>query len=331
LEALTKAGSGEFLKVSALDHHAGWFNSSGSLQISLSPACQDALEGRPTPTLQVDYQISHLPWLQKFSRFNWQAHTEGNGPWQVQTLYGWGHVNLLGRLHGEMLLPELRYRQGEESLQISASRISYALGGGSLDLDWQIERLLARQGSQQVDAQQVQLTADLDNRHIGVGKTELRLARLELPQWQFANLQLQSQGNEQRQKVNLQLQGKAGQVQHQGQQWQDVRLPVQIDGLAIDGLVALNNAGSRSCLFQQPDGAGQNRLQAQLQTLQAAPAFRNAQLRSGNTVLAQDHPLARELELLRGQLRARLQNGPAASQTADQGHPTPSTPALPPA
>ena len=242
------------LRIRNLAHEAGWLQSAGRLDLEWRNQCAGDPE-EPT-VVHVEYSAQHVPDLQGLTRFAWSAAPAGSATAGVQQLLqgdkltGTGRAAYDGTFSTDMALPELVITADGQRLQITPSQGRLVLGEKALRLDWAVERMALRGQGRDVEAKQIRIEADLQDRVRGTGRVALDIDSMSAADLLVQGLRLSSETSERADRLDSRVTESVRSVQFMGQSLKNLVLQAEVKGLHTASVQSISKVFGDSCGLQ---------------------------------------------------------------------------------
>ena len=150
-----------------LAHEAGYLSSQGTVYLQWRSPCEPLPNDKPG-RVKLVYQVSHIPGWDFAGSFRWTALPEGETGAALQQLMargdqlsGQGELGYNGLLRTRIALPALAFAAAGESLQISPSQGSLAIGRTALQFDWMLDHWVQQGAQEALEMKRLHLALDL--------------------------------------------------------------------------------------------------------------------------------------------------------------------------
>lgn len=274
LQALAAThGQGE-LRIRNLAHEAGWLSSKGALDVEWRNQCADNPEG--PAVMHLEYSARHVPDLQGLTRLEWSATPGGAAVGAASQwlggskLTGTGRAGYDGTLSTDMQLPELTMNAEGESLQVTPSKGRMVLGKTSLQFDWTFERMALRGNGKALEAKQIALQLDLNNRTVGTGRMAVDIESISTADLTLQGLRVASETSERADRLDSRVIESVRSVQFMGQSLKDLVLEAEVKGVHTASVQTISKVFGESCGLQNATADEQQQLRAAIQKLLAS-------------------------------------------------------------
>ncbi|NTV10562.1 MAG: DUF945 family protein [Zoogloea sp.] len=251
------------MRLSNLQHRAGWLWSSGTVDVSLESACGGAPAQSKPVTARVAYKWSHLPLPTSRMRFKWKAEALGGNESLLDDLFGSqgvlegsGSVSLGGELRSRFKLPELSWRYADKALQITPSRGEFTVGGQETSLEWKTDRLVVREPASALELERVGVKMRL-NRQAGSGGLDLVVDHLGAGDMQADGARLAATAQLQGEKLDARLDASLRMLQAAGRAMNGQVLEARVRGVDAAAAQLLFERSLRNCA---PDARADERM-----------------------------------------------------------------------
>lgn len=259
-----------------LAHEAGYLSSQGSVVLQWRSPCDpqpDDLSNR----VKLVYQVSHIPGWNVAGRFSWSAEPLGEAGAALRQLMaeggrlsGQGELRYGGLLQTRMALPALALAADGETLQMAPSQGSLVIGKTALQFDWTLDHLVQRSAGSALEAKQVHLVLDLDNRTLGTGSFALSAQQLDTSLLALQGVALHSETRSTGERLRASVSQTAQSARFVGQTLQDLKLEFSATDLHAPSLQQLAALYAQSCGLRTLTDPASQQWRAALRTLLAS-------------------------------------------------------------
>lgn len=263
------------VRVHALKHEAGMLSSSGSFGVEFVSQCGEDLPATG-PVVEVQYAMSHLILPTSAARVEWSARPAGELATAVAELLrgdlrltGEGAVALDGAFSSSMALPELALNADGSSVTLSPSRGALSVGKTTLGANWTIDRLVARGGGEALELSKLVVDMDLSDRKIGAGTTSLSIDKIATSYGTAEGFRHGTLATANGERLDLKLSESLRKASFAGQDVQDLKLELAVQGLDKQSIETIGRVAGESCGLQNLTSDEDSRFRGAVRTLLA--------------------------------------------------------------
>jgi len=245
------------LHITKLQHERGLFGAKGQAELAFEPGCSAEPGADEVLTIRVDYNMSHLLLPTSLTRFDWQATPLGHTAdsfralfGSVSSLAGQGAVSPNGALRTDMALPELSVQRSGEAVQLAPSRGFLSVQGDALAFGWKSGSLITRGGGQAMEAKDIAVDVDLQNRHLGTGSARLDVEHVSLGVGTLEGVSLRSDAVEKGDRLDFTVTPAIRRLKANGVDLSDLALEIALKGLDTRSVETLTKVFEASCGMQ---------------------------------------------------------------------------------
>lgn len=245
------------LHITMLHHERGLFSAKGQAELALEPGCSAEPGADEVLTVRVDYTMSHLLLPTSLTRFDWQATPLGHTAesfralfGSVSSLAGRGAVSLNGALRSDMALPELSVHRSGEAVHLAPSTGFLSVQGDALAFGWKSGSLTIRGGGQAMEAKDIAIEVDLQNRHLGTGSARLGVEHVSLGMGTLEGVSLRSEAVEKDDRLEFNVTPAVRRFTANGVDLSDLALEIALKGLDTHSVETLSKVFEASCGMQ---------------------------------------------------------------------------------
>lgn len=239
LKALVQSTATSSLRVTKLEHRAGFMQSTGRAEVALIDRCGRIGGSREgLVAVAIEYRMSHAVTPTSLARFDWTmqpagalAATFGKAFVDASRLSGAGTVDLAGGVESSLALPAIRWVGDGGTLDASASSGRIAFGAKDLRITWNTDRLVARMHGRSMEVQAVAFDAHATDRVRGLGTTSVSIGRIETAGGSVVGLRLASDVVERGDRIDADFRPELKSATFAGESVSDLALHFGVHGL----------------------------------------------------------------------------------------------------
>ena len=275
LSALVQASSqSKTYRLSKLQHESGLFSSSGQVEITLIDGCDEKAKPSDQPSAQISYKLSNLIMPTSLLRGDWTlAPTDKAKPdfekvfGGQPTLTGRGRVLLSGAFESDMNLPALNVVSSGETLTVSPSTGTIAVGKDTLDLDWKTTKITHRGSGSALEIEGFSVTSSLTSIKRGLGTLSLGMDKFGTSIASADGLRLSFKAVEGNGRYDMFITPSMKSLNAGGKQFSDLLLEMAVKGMDAQSIAFLIDLSDRSCNFRNLTLDESKQMQANLRQL----------------------------------------------------------------
>ncbi len=240
-----------------LQHQGGLFSSSGQVELALVDAC--ARDGRPSEwfTAQVNYHLSHLVSPLSLMRGDWSMTPTGQAKAAFEKLFngqakleGKGRLRLSGALESDLNLPAMSAISDGETVSLSPSTGSIALGKDTMDFDWKTSKIAYRGDGRAMEIEGFAMKSDLVSVSRGLGKFSVEAAKFGNASVSAEGLKLATDVVEKGDRLDMRITPSVKTMTVMGKQFEDLLLEMAVTGMHAKSIEQLIDLSGKSCNFR---------------------------------------------------------------------------------
>lgn len=257
-----------------LQHEGGLFSSSGQVELALVDACARGDSKPEWFTAQVSYKLSHFISPVSLLRAEWSVTPTGDAREAFEKLFngqakleGKGRVRMSGAVESDLNLPAMNAMNDGESMMISPSTGSIALGKDTMDFDWKTSKIAYRGNGQAMEIEGLAMKSDLVSVSRGLGSFSLAAEK-------FGNATVSAQGlkfavdvAEKAGRLDMRMTPSVKSMNVSGKQFEDLMLEMAFNGMHAKSVEQLIDLQSKSCNFRSLTLEESRQMRASLRVL----------------------------------------------------------------
>lgn len=257
-----------------LQHEGGLFSSSGQVELALVDACARGDAKPEWFTAQVSYKLSHFISPVSLLRAEWSVTPTGDAKEAFEKLFngqakleGKGRVRMSGAVESDLNLPAMNAMNDGESMTISPSTGSIALGKDTMDFDWKTSKIAYRGNGQAMEIEGLAMKSDLVSVSRGLGSFSLAAEK-------FGNATVSAQGlkfavdvAEKAGRLDMHMTPSVKSMNVSGKQFEDLMLEMAFNGMHAKSVEQLIDLQNKSCNFRSLTLEESRQMRASLRVL----------------------------------------------------------------
>ncbi len=257
-----------------LQHQGGLFSSSGQVELALVDAC--ARDNGPSEwfTAQVSYRLSHFVSPVSLLRAEWSVTPTGDAKAAFEKLFngearleGKGRVRMSGAIESDLNLPAMNALNDGESMTVSPSTGSIALGKDTMDFDWKTSKIAYRGNGQAMEVEGFGMKSDLTSVSRGLGKFSLEAAKFGNSSLSAEGLKLAMDVSEKGDRLDMRMTPSVKMMSVAGKKFEDLLLEMAVTGMHAKSVEQLIELSDKSCYFRSLTMEESQQLRASLRKL----------------------------------------------------------------
>ncbi len=255
--AVKSSSSSRSYRLRNLQHQGGLFSSSGQVELALVDACARDGEPAETFTAQVSYQLSHFISPTSLLRGEWSLAPTGEAKEAFEKLFngqarleGKGRLRLSGALESDLNLPAMSAISDGETLNLSPSTGSIALGKDTMDFDWKTSKIAYRAQGWAMEIEGFGMKSDLSSVSRGLGSFSLEAAKFGNSSLSAEGLKLAMDVVEKGDRLDMRMTPSVKMMNVMGKQFNDLLLEMAVTGMHAKSVEQLIELSDKSCYFR---------------------------------------------------------------------------------
>ena len=257
-----------------LNHQGGLFSSSGQVELAMVDACARGEQPSEWFTAQVSYQLSHLIGPMSLLRAEWSVTPTGDAKAAFEKLFngqakleGKGRLRLSGALESDLNLPAMSAITDGETMTVSPSTGSIALGKDKMDFDWKTSKIAYRGNGWAMEIEGFGMKSDLVSVSRGLGSFSMEAAKFGNSSLSAEGLKLAMDVNEKGDRLDMRLTPSVKMMSVSGKQFEDLLLEMAVTGMHAKSVEQLIELSDKSCYFRSLTMEESSQMRASLRKL----------------------------------------------------------------
>lgn len=241
-------------RVDRVDHHRGLIQSDGQIGITYRPGCAAQPDEEEDISLELHYSVTHLPLHVGWASVQWRITPRGESAKPFEALFGTGAalsgqgaIRYSGAFSTDLNLPRVDWRRAGETLELAPSRGTLTVRDSALDLEWAMERAVARAHGQALEIKGLTLAVDLKDRYKGTGSGTLAVAQASTGLGSLDGLSIEMSSLEQGDRLDSTFTTAIHRIEGGGKTLSDLRMQWALRGLHTASAETLMRIAQDSC------------------------------------------------------------------------------------
>ena len=224
-----------------LVHDRGLFSSWGTADLDIKPACGNGSKAQDPALLsfKIEYEVNHLPSIEGLSRFHWIGKPGSDAVIDLSQLASSGAVmEGQGKLtygletDSTISMGDLEIASDTDRLNIHGIQGAIVAGGDQIKVELHSQKLLALSSETSLEAEAINIKADILDWRTANGSTELQIDAIAMPWGSLKGFKLASQSSDNGATLSSATQIGIREVNTQGQHIEGLELDFALDGLS---------------------------------------------------------------------------------------------------
>ena len=260
------------IRIRNLSHQAGWFTSSGHVELAFVDKCSHA-DSQPT-WLEVHYNMSHQLSPTSMMQFEWRLQPTGDDKLAFEKIFegtialnGQGHMRFDQSIDTDLHLPALSSTSAKRHWQLSPTAGFIHVGSDKLTLDVHTDLVSLRGQGDAVNVHQLNIQLDLDSQQHGTGNSAISFAKIEDSDLSLEGLKLSSKAHRQDGRFSMNMAYTLDKASYQQHQLSDLTVTYVVNGLHADSVSQLIALSGATCGFQNLTRNEHQQMRSALKTL----------------------------------------------------------------
>lgn len=223
-----------------LVHDRGVFSSWGTADLDIKPSCGKGTQPPEAALLsfKIEYEVNHLPSFEGMNRFHWTGKPGHDAVIDLSQLAssgaimeGQGKITYGLQTDSTFTMGDLEIASDSDRLNVRGIQGAVTAGGEHLRVEIQSQRLVALSSETSLEAETLQLKADVLDWRTANGSTELQVETIAMPMGTLKGLKLASQSSDNGTTLSSATQIGVREVSAQGQHVEGLELDLALEGL----------------------------------------------------------------------------------------------------
>ncbi|MEY4683661.1 MAG: hypothetical protein RLZ25_120 [Pseudomonadota bacterium] len=223
-----------------LVHDRGLFSSWGTADLDIKPACGNGSKAADPALLsfKIEYQVNHLPSLAGMSQFHWIGKPGNDALIDLSQLAssgaimeGQGKLTYGLKTDSTITMGDLEIASDSDRLNIKGIQGAILAGGDEVRVELQSQKLLVLSSDTSLEAEHLNIKADIVDWRTANGTTELQIDSVTMPLGALKGLRLASQSSDNGTTLSSATQIGIREINALGQRIEGLELDLALEGL----------------------------------------------------------------------------------------------------
>ena len=240
-----------------LRHQSGLLSSSGQVELALVDTCDTSSHKPEHFSATISYQLSHLVAPTSLLRAEWSVTPTGDSKAGFDALFGGqvslqgkGRMRLSGVLQSDMNLPAINLVRSGETLVVSPSTGTIAVGNDTLDFDWKTNKLTYRGNGMAMAIEGLGVQSDMTSVKRGLGSFALSIDKFGNSTASAEGMRLAMEVVEKNDRLDMSITPSVKALNAGDKQFSDMLLEIAINGMQAKSIEYLIDLSQKSCDFR---------------------------------------------------------------------------------